>query len=98
MANGRLHSTLTEATRRLSRMIPVSSGVRPCIVYRANPKPYGNVTYADPKNGKYPIDTKAHAKAAWSYINMPKNAAKYPVETARGTADKYTDLGEPGKP
>ena len=27
-----------------------------------------------------------------------KNAAKYPVETARGTADKYTDLGEPGKP
>jgi HK97 family phage prohead protease len=42
-------------------------------------KPYGNVTYADPKNGKYPIDTAAHAKAAWSYINMPKNAAKYPM-------------------
>ena len=47
-------------------------------VDRANPKPYGNVTYADPKNGAYPIDTAAHAKAAWSYINMPKNAAKYP--------------------
>ncbi len=42
-------------------------------------KPYGNVAYADPKNGKYPIDTAAHAKAAWSYINMPKNAAKYPL-------------------
>lgn len=42
-------------------------------------KPYGNVAYADPKNGKYPIDTAAHAKAAWSYINMPKNAAKYPM-------------------
>jgi uncharacterized protein len=42
-------------------------------------KPYGNVTYADSKNGKYPIDSKAHAKAAWSYINMPKNAAKYPL-------------------
>jgi len=42
-------------------------------------KPYGNVSYADPKNGKYPIDTAAHAKAAWSYINMPKNAAKYPL-------------------
>jgi HK97 family phage prohead protease len=42
-------------------------------------KPYGNVTYADPKNGKYPIDTAAHAKAAWLYINMPKNAAKYPL-------------------
>ena len=27
-------------------------------------KPYGDVTYADPKNGKYPIDTEAHARAA----------------------------------
>ncbi|HXJ27463.1 MAG TPA: HK97 family phage prohead protease, partial [Streptosporangiaceae bacterium] len=37
------------------------------------------VKYADPKNGKYPVDTAAHAKAAWSYINMPKNAAQYPM-------------------
>jgi len=42
-------------------------------------KPYGDVTYADPKNGKYPIDTEAHCRAAWSYINMPKNAAMYPM-------------------
>ena len=42
-------------------------------------KPYGDVTYADPKNGKYPIDTEAHIRAAWSYINMPKNAAQYPM-------------------
>jgi HK97 family phage prohead protease len=42
-------------------------------------KPYGDVAYADPKNGKYPIDTAAHAKAAWSYISMPKNAAQYPM-------------------
>ncbi len=45
-------------------------------------KPYGDVKYADPgyqKDGKsrYPIDTKEHAKAAWSYINMPHNEAKY---------------------
>jgi HK97 family phage prohead protease len=45
----------------------------------ADSKPYGNVTYADPKNGKYPIDTAAHAKAALAYISMPKNAAKYPL-------------------
>jgi len=45
----------------------------------ADKKPYGDVTYADPKNGKYPIDTEAHAKAAWSYINMPKNAGQYPM-------------------
>jgi uncharacterized protein DUF6582 len=42
-------------------------------------KPYGNVKYADPKNGKYPVDTAAHAKAAWSYVSMPKNASKYPL-------------------
>jgi len=42
-------------------------------------KPYGDVKYADPKNGKYPIDTEAHCRAAWSYINMPKNAAMYPM-------------------
>jgi HK97 family phage prohead protease len=46
---------------------------------RAANKPYGSVEYADPKNGKYPIDTKAHAKAALAYISMPKNAAKYPL-------------------
>jgi HK97 family phage prohead protease len=42
-------------------------------------KPYGDVSYADPKNGKYPLDTEAHCRAAWSYINMPKNAAMYPL-------------------
>lgn len=40
-------------------------------------KPYGNVAYADPKNGKYPLDTEAHVRSAWSYINMPKNANQY---------------------
>jgi HK97 family phage prohead protease len=48
-------------------------------------KPYGDVPYADPgyqKDGKkrYPIDTKAHAKAAWSYISMPKNQKGYSAE------------------
>jgi HK97 family phage prohead protease len=42
------------------------------------PKPYGDVPYGDPKNGKYPIDIK-HVKAAWAYINQRKNAAKYPL-------------------
>ena len=44
--------------------------------------PYGNVQYADPgyqsdKKKRYPIDTKAHAKAAWSYINQKDNADLY---------------------
>lgn len=46
---------------------------------RADNKPYGDVKYADPKNGKYPIDTAEHARAAWSYINVEKNASQYPM-------------------
>ena len=39
------------------------------------PKPYGDVHYADPEEGKYPIDTVAHIRAALSYIGMPRNRA-----------------------
>ena len=51
-----------------------------------NPKePYGDVEYADPgyqEDGKkrYPLDSEEHCRAAWSYINMPKNAEKYTPE------------------
>lgn len=38
---------------------------------------YGNVEYADPVNKAYPIDDEEHIRAAWSYINKAKNAAKY---------------------
>ncbi len=38
---------------------------------------YGDVEFADPVNNKYPIDTPAHVRAAWSYINHKDNAAKY---------------------
>ena len=48
-------------------------------------KPYGDVEYADPgyqsdKKKRYPIDTEAHARAAWSYINQSDNAGKYSSE------------------
>ena len=48
----------------------------------ADKAPYGDVTYADPgyqkdKKKRYPLDTKVRARAAWAYINKPKNAAKY---------------------
>lgn len=45
-------------------------------------EPYGDVEYADPghqADGKkrYPVNTEEHTRAAWSYINQGKNAAKY---------------------
>jgi HK97 family phage major capsid protein/HK97 family phage prohead protease len=60
---------------------PVAGGDR-----MADPaKPFGDVDYADPgyqDDGKkrYPLDTKAHAQAAWSYINQAKNAGMYSAE------------------
>lgn len=59
-------------------------------------KPYGDVSYADPKNGKYPIDTKDHVRAAWSYVNQQKNGSKYSAEELsaiksriKAAADKF---------
>lgn len=45
-------------------------------------QPYGDVQYADPgyqkdKKKRYPLDSKAHAKSAWSYINQADNARLY---------------------
>lgn len=57
---------------------------------------HGDVTFADPTNNKYPIDSEEHVRAAWSYINKKANADKYAadeVETIKGlikrAAKKY---------
>lgn len=47
--------------------------------------PYGSVKYADPgylNDGvkRYPVDTEAHARAAWSYVHQAKNAARYTAD------------------
>ena len=53
----------------------------------ANPKEgkrkYGNVTFADPTNKKYPVDSPKHIRAAWSYINHKDNAARYSAEDVK---------------
>jgi len=48
-------------------------------------KPYGDVSYADPgyqSDGvhRYPLDSEAHCRAAWSYINQSGNSGKYSSE------------------
>jgi len=55
---------------------------------RNDEKPYGDVDYADPKNGKYPIDTKEHVKAAWSFINVPKNQQGYSADELAEIKDR----------
>lgn len=59
----------------------------------ADKEPYGDVKYADPGyqgDGKkrYPLDTEAHCRAAWSYINVAKNAAKYTPEQLKEIKDR----------
>ncbi len=44
---------------------------------------YGNVTFADPVNHKYPLDTPDHVRAAHRYINQADNAAKYSADEVK---------------
>ena len=54
---------------------------------------YGSVTFADPKNHKYPLDTPAHAKAAASYWGMSKNRSMYSQED-QTTITHHIDAAE----
>lgn len=58
---------------------PVEDAIskRPDVNPKEGKKKYGDVAFADAKNKKYPIDTEEHIRAAWNYINKPKNAGKY---------------------
>jgi uncharacterized protein DUF6582 len=44
---------------------------------------YGDATFADAVNKKYPIDTPGRIKAAWAYIHQPTNADKYTADEVR---------------
>lgn len=41
---------------------------------------YGDVTFADPVNNRYPVDTPEHIHAAWSDIHHERDAAFYSPE------------------
>lgn len=49
---------------------------------------YGQATFADPVNNKYPIDTPGRIKAAWAYIHQPRNAGKYTAAERRTIASR----------
>ena len=46
-------------------------------------KKYGETTFADTVNKKYPIDTPGRIKSAWAYIHQPSNAEKYTAGEVR---------------
>ena len=53
----------------------------------ANPREgvekYGDTTFGDPVNKKYPIDSPGRIKAAWAYVHQPSNAEKYTAAELR---------------
>jgi 2'-5' RNA ligase len=62
----------------------------------AKKQPYGDVKYADSgmqADGvkRYPLDSEEHCRAAWAYINMPKNAAKYTPEQLKIVKDNIRE-------
>jgi hypothetical protein len=50
---------------------------------RAGLEKYGDTTFGDPVNKKYPIDTPGRIKAAWAYIHQPSNSEKYSAQEVR---------------
>ena len=49
---------------------------------------YGDVEFADPVNNKYPVDSAAHVRAAWSYIHQADNSSKYDPDEVRAIKDR----------
>lgn len=44
--------------------------------------------FADTKNKKYKLDSEEQIRAAWSYVNMPKNAGKYSAKDLQTIKDR----------
>ena len=60
-------------------------------------KKYGDATFADPVNKKYPIDTPGRIKAAWAYIHQPPNAQKYTAGELRTIRARIRAAAKTGK-
>lgn len=85
---------------------PLSSSVRTRTAHRTTPSEYKGVErWGDPKNKRYPLNSKERADAAWKYIHMPRNAKVYsPSELktvkariARAARKFGIDISEPKK-
>lgn len=68
-------------------------------VTAAGSEPYGDVSYADPgyqddKKKRYPLDSEAHCRAAWSYINQSGNAGKYSPEQLKRIKSRIKAAGK----
>ena len=71
---GLIPQHILEKEYKVSTKISKRKDINP----KAGIKKYGkDADFADPVNKKYPLRNEKEIRAALSYINMPKNAAKY---------------------
>lgn len=75
-----ISETVDSETDALDRLHEIRESIDAAIAETPAPTPGGN--YADPgykadKKKRYPLGDQAQARAAWSYINMPKNQSGY---------------------
>lgn len=66
------------------------------VSHKSAPKGYpkDKSKYADEKRFKYPVDTESRVRAAWSYINMPKNQKGYSSEELKTIKEKIKSAGK----
>ncbi|MFI0914222.1 DUF6582 domain-containing protein [Streptomyces abikoensis] len=72
-------TTVTEADTAPAPQTPVPGG-----------GPYADPGYQADKKKRYPIDSKARAKAAWSYINQADNARLYTAAQLKRIKQRIT--------
>jgi peptidoglycan hydrolase-like protein with peptidoglycan-binding domain len=82
------------ASPTLARRLGDARKLSPCVKASAEPEliaasveyahteahHYADMGYQSDGKKRYALDSEAECRAAWSYINMPKNAAKYSAE------------------
>lgn len=73
--------------------VVICPAIKTAYINNSEKSPYGDVPYADPgyqtdKKKRYPIDTEKHVRAAWSYINMPKNREPYTADQLKKIESK----------
>lgn len=66
------------------------------ISHKSPPKGYpkDKEHYADPANYKYPINSADRVRAAWHYINMPKNQKGYSPEQIANIKSRIKKAGK----
>ncbi|WP_367134435.1 MULTISPECIES: DUF6582 domain-containing protein [Streptomyces] len=72
-------TTVTEADTAPAPQTPVPGG-----------GPYADPGYQADKKKRYPIDSRAHAKAAWSYVNQADNARLYTAAQLKRIKQRIT--------